>query len=88
MTLWAFLAISCVVSTFGWLANNWIRARHGYPLPDENQQSPRKRQMDAICAENQALKLQIKKLEERMGVMERITTDPAHRLSSEIEELR
>jgi len=29
-----FIAI-VVVMTVGWLINNWIRAKHGYPLEDE-----------------------------------------------------
>jgi hypothetical protein len=76
-----------LVSTVGWVANNWIRARHGYPIEDEADDKPNKK-LDAICAENDELKRQLKQLQERMAVMERIATDPAERTAREIESLR
>jgi cell division protein FtsB len=85
--LWEFILGLTLVSTLGWVANNWIRARHGYPIEDEDS-NPSKRRMDAICAENQELKTQIKRLNERLAVVERIATDPAERTAREIEELR
>ena len=30
-----FVIAIVVVMTVGWLINNWIRAKHGYPLEDE-----------------------------------------------------
>ena len=47
-----------------------------------------KKKLDAICAENAELKQQLKQLQERMAVMERIATDPAERTAREIESLR
>jgi hypothetical protein len=44
--------------------------------------------MDAIRAENDELKHRIAELTERLTVLERIATDPAERVSREIEELR
>jgi hypothetical protein len=88
MNIWAFLVLASAVSTFGWVANNWIRARHGYPIEDEGREAPSKRKMDAICAENRDLKAQIVQLEQRLGVLERIATDPAERTAREIESLR
>jgi hypothetical protein len=88
VNLWGFLIGASLISTLGWVANNWIRARHGYPLEDEEGGKPDKKRMDAICAENRDLKAQLAQLEERMRVMERIATDPATRTAREIEELR
>jgi hypothetical protein len=88
MNLWAFLIAASLISTFGWLANNWIRARHGYPILDEEDDKPNKKKLDAICAENAQLKQQLQQLQERMAVMERIATDPAERTAREIESLR
>ena len=88
MNLWAFLIGASLISTFGWVANNWIRARHGYPILDEEDDKPNKKKVDAICAENAELKQQLKQLQERMAVMERIATDPAERTAREIESLR
>ena len=46
------------------------------------------REMDAIRAENEELKRRVAELTERLTVLERIATDPAERVSREIEELR
>ena len=77
-----------LISTLGWLGNNWIRARHGFEPEAEEDDKPNKKKLDAICAENQELKQQLKQLQERMAVMERIATDPAERTAREIESLR
>ncbi len=88
MNLWEFLIGASLISTLGWVANNWIRARHGYPILDEEEDKPSKKRMNAICDENAALRDQVKRLEERMAVMERIATDPPERTAREIEQLR
>ena len=44
--------------------------------------------MKAICAENEGLKSQIGRLEQRLAVLERLATDPAERTAREIESLR
>jgi len=88
MNIWGFLVLTSLISTFGWLANNWIRARHGYPIEGEQEAAPSKQRMDAVCAENRELKGQIGRLEERLKVLERIATDPAERTAREIESLR
>jgi 2-keto-3-deoxy-L-rhamnonate aldolase RhmA len=41
-----------------------------------------------LAHENEALRLTIRGLEERMAVLERIATDPAERTAREIEQLR
>jgi len=87
MGLWEFILIASAISTGGWVINNWIKARHGYPIDDE-QEAPGKGRMDAICNENRDLKKQISTLEERLAVLERIATDPAERTAREIERLR
>ena len=88
MNLWGFLVLTSLISTFGWLANNWIRARHGYPIEDDPDTAPSKKRMDAVCTENRALRDQIGRLEDRLKVLERIATDPAERTAREIESLR
>ena len=88
MNIWGFLILTSLISTFGWIANNWIRARHGYPIDDKEDEAPSKKRMDAVCAENRELKGQIGRLEGRLNVLERIATDPAERTAREIESLR
>ena len=46
------------------------------------------RKIELLSGENQKLVDQIGRLEERLRVLERIATDPAERVSREIEELR
>ena len=78
----------------GWILNNWIRARHGYPLEDEWGGKTAKGDVDGdrkialLSNENEALNGKIGNLEERIAVLERIVTDKAGRLSEEIENLR
>ena len=88
MNIFEFIVGLSLVSTLGWVANNWIRARHGFEPEAEEDDKPSKKKLDAICAENTELKQQLKQLQERMAVMERIATDPAERTAREIESLR
>ena len=83
-----------IVAILAWVANNWIRARHGYPL-DENHGRRRRhgaleaeRQVQLLSSENEKLTNQVLRLEERIAVLERIATDPATRVAREIESLR
>jgi len=78
----------------GWLLNNWIRAKHGYPLEDEwggksnRIDADSERKIMLLSNENETLNGKIGHLEERVAVLERIVTDKAGRLSEEIERLR
>jgi cell division protein FtsB len=88
MNVFEFVVGLSLISTLGWLGNNWIRARHGFEPEAEEDDKPNKKKLDAICAENAELKQQLKQLHERMAVMERIATDPAERTAREIDQLR
>lgn len=79
-----------------------IRAKHGYPLEDRQTRRNNRRngfvdtgsdleaqrKIELLSSENGKLVDQIGRLEERLRVLERIATDPAERVSREIEELR
>jgi cell division protein FtsB len=88
MNVFEFIVGLSLISTLGWIANNWVRARHGFEPEAEEDDKPAKKKLDAISAENAELKQQVKQLQERMAVMERIATDPAERTAREIESLR
>ena len=84
-----------VMSTLGWIATSWIRARHGYPLENEwsglaykDEQPESARQVALLTSENSELKAQMTRLEERMAVLEQIATDPGERTAREIDQLR
>ena len=90
-----FVIVIIAISTFGWIASTWIRARHGYPIENEwvgmvykGDVSEEARQSALLSEENAGLKAQVSRLEERIAVLERIATDPAERTAREIESLR
>lgn len=89
------LVIAIIAMCYGgWLLNNWIRAKHGYPLEDEwggktsRVDAEAERKIMLLSNENETLNGKIGHLEERVAVLERIVTDKAGRLSEEIERLR
>jgi hypothetical protein len=89
-----FVVAIIAISTFGWVMSSWIRAKHGYPIENEwsgmsTKSDPNaERKFELLALENDRLKAQNSRLEERMSVMERIATDPAERTAREIDALR
>lgn len=90
---WGLLIPICAI--LAWVANNWIRARHGYPLEGHRGRRDHRgasleaeRQVELLSTENDRLTNQVLRLEERIAVLERIATDPATRVAREIEALR
>jgi hypothetical protein len=64
-----------------------LKVQAGFRAPDQAERLS-DREMNAILAENDELKRSVAELTERLTVLERIATDPAERVSREIEELR
>jgi hypothetical protein len=86
-----FIAIIIGLSTGGWLINNWIRAKHGYPLEDEwGGKTERKdiAETQRLKDENRELHSKIDAMQDRMIVLEKIVTDRGYSLAEEIEALR
>ena len=89
-----FVIALVAISYAGWIINNWVRARHGYPLEDEWSGKTAKGDPDAerkiqlLTTENERQAGQISRLEERIAVLERIATDPAERTARKIDALR
>ena len=91
----AFVLAIVAMSYGAWLITSWIRAKHGYPIENEwggmtekSDGPDAKRQIELLSKENEGLKGQVSRLEERLSVLERIATDPAERTAREIEKLR
>jgi hypothetical protein len=90
----SFVVAIILICTAGWVINTWIRAKHGYPLEDEwggkteRDDPAARRNLELLATENERLKGQVLRLEDRLGVLERIATDPAERTAREIENLR
>lgn len=86
-----FVIAIIAVSTFGWLANNWIRAKHGYSLEDEwgGKTLPADNsKTKCLEAENRELHDKLDTMQDRMIVLEKIVTDRGYSLADEIEALR
>jgi hypothetical protein len=92
-----FVIAIIMVCTVGWIINNWIRARHGYPLENdwggtsEKSDNSASRKIDLLTTENEQLVGKIDRLQERIAVLERIATDAnssSNSLANEIEQLR
>lgn len=89
-----FVLAIIAISTFGWIATSWIRARHGYPVEGEWGGTVSKSDPDAerkialLSSENERLTGQVSRLEDRIAVLERIATDAPSRLTAEIERLK
>ena len=85
MSFWTFAFIIAAMAIVAGVITTWMQTRHSAKDDDGAEAS---RKFDAICAENRALKQQVEELTKRLTVLERIATDPAERVSREIEELR
>ena len=73
-----FIVIIVIVCTGGWIVNNWIRARHGYPLEDEwgGKSAKLDSQVTArLQEENAALRMELGAITDRLASVERIVTD-------------
>ena len=94
---WAYLVpiLITAIVVFGIVFDNWIKAHHGYPITDDHgnvltrpERNEAARQVELLSSENEKLRGQVSRLEERIAVLERIATDPAERTAREIEQLR
>lgn len=87
----SFVVLIVAISIGGWLVNNWIRAKHGYPLEDEwggKTERPDTAENKRLKEENRELHGKIDEMQDRMIVLEKIVTDRGYTLSEEIEALR
>lgn len=93
-----FVLAIIAMGIFGGILKMSIRAKHGYPLEERNNNRRNRnrggddidaqRKIELLSNENERLTGQVGRLEERLRVLERIATDPAERVSREIDELR
>lgn len=83
-----FILMMTGMAMIFWLLNGWIRGRRQAPAKTREDALDAPRQVELLSYENRELRGQIGRLEERLGVLERIATDPAERTAREIEQLR
>ena len=90
----AMIAIPSAVIAVGWVANTWIRVKHGYPLENswgkavypKNDQAVER--VKLLTHENAELRAELGSLKDRLANVERIVTDSGYHLTSEIDRLR
>jgi hypothetical protein len=84
-----FALIIILVLTTTFLVATWMRTRHRHATASaQRDELTAARQVELLSNENEGLKGQVSRLEERLAVLERIATDPAERTAREIERLR
>jgi hypothetical protein len=90
----AMLAIPSALIALGWVANTWIRVKHGYPLENswgkavypKNDQAVER--VKLLTQENAELRAELGSLKDRLSNVERIVTDSGYHLTHEIDRLR
>lgn len=89
------LAVGILIVTVGVVVNTWMRIKNGYPLenswgkpvyPKTDQESVER--IKLLSQENAQLRAELGSIKDRLGNVERIVTDDAHRLTQDIEALR
>ena len=88
-------AIGMIALSVGWIANTWIRVKHGYPLDGAWGQALHPRgdpeaveRVKLLTQENAQLRAEIGSIKDRLGNVEKIVTDRGYALGHEIEALR
>ena len=80
-----FIPIVAILAT-AWMVTSMFRYRH--LKRESTMQADADSRADLLTGENERLRGQVSRLEERLAVLERIATDPAERTAREIEQLR
>ena len=83
-----------LIMTLGWIVNNWIRVKHGYPLENswgkaiypKNDQAIER--VKLLTQENAELRAELGSMKDRLINVERIVTDSGYHLTGEIDRLR
>jgi regulator of protease activity HflC (stomatin/prohibitin superfamily) len=92
---WVILPIAIVALVLMFRAfKHWTAVQAGYPIRwgkrtiERGGGAETARGVQLLSGENEKLRQQVARLEERVAVLERIATDPARRLGAEIDALR
>lgn len=94
-SLFPMIAIIVSVAIGGWVFNNWLRIKNGYPLdgawgqavyPKTDQEAMER--IKLLSQENAQLRAELGSIKDRLANVERIVTDGSVALDREIEALR
>ena len=87
MSFWTLLFALSMAFIVAIVVTTLLKVQAGFRAPDANDVLS-VREAERILAENEQLKKTVGELKERLIVLERIATDPAERVSAEIDKLR
>jgi hypothetical protein len=89
------IIVSVCVITAGWLLNNHLRMKNGYPLENSwgkaihpKHDGEAAERVKLLTQENAELRAELGSMKDRMANVERIVTDSGYGLGQEIEALR
>ena len=89
------IIVATAIGTAGWIFNNWLRMRHGYPLENSWGKSiyPKtdgeaQARVQLLTQENAELRAEVSAMKDRMAAVERIVTDQGYDVARQIEGLR
>lgn len=87
MSFWTFIFAITMAFVVAGVVTTLLKVQTRFHGPEDEERLATK-EAEAIRAENEELKQRVAELTERLVVLERIATDPAERVSREIEKLR
>ena len=89
------IVVVTAVGTVGWIFNNWLRMRHGYPLENSwgksiypKNDGEAQARVQLLTQENAELRAEISAIKDRLVSVERIVTEPGFDVARQIESLR
>ncbi|MET1756626.1 hypothetical protein ABVV53_14375 [Novosphingobium sp. RD2P27] len=89
------LVAGTCIATAGWVFNNWLRMRHGYPLENSwgktlypKGDTEAQARVQLLTQENAQLRAEIGSIKDRLASVERIVTDSGYDVAQQIEGLR
>lgn len=94
-TIAPMIAVGAIALSAGWVANTWIRVKHGYPLDGAWGQALHPKvdpeaveRVKLLTQENAQLRAELGAMKDRLTNVERIVTDSGYQLTHEIDRLR
>lgn len=84
-----------LIGVGGWVFNNWMRMRHGYPLENSwgktvypQSEDETQARVQLLTQENAQLRAEVSSVKDRLASVERIVTDQGYDVARQIESLR
>lgn len=84
-----------LIGVGGWIFNNWMRMRHGYPLENSwgkaiypKGDAETQARVQLLTQENAQLRAEVGSMKDRLASVERIVTDQGYDVARQIESLR